>query len=396
MQEHVLPNPSEYKTIPSRIASIDTLRGLIMVIMALDHVREFFHATPFRAEDVTQTNVALFASRWVTHLCAPNFVFLSGVSIYLYLHKRGDRKATSVFLATRGIWLVALEILVITFLLQLSYQLILLQVIWVIGWSMIIFSALIWLPRKVIAVLAFLIIAGHNLIADGPTENLWGVVAGLFLHSPFVITNQIGWPFVLVAYTILPWLALMMAGYCMGEWMLLPSDQTYARLWKTGAIMLAAFAILRVINLYGDPAPWSIQPRGFVFTFLSFINVTKYPPSLQFDLLMVGTGLLLLTFFSRVRSRITDWLLVFGQVPFFYYILHLMLISFSAWIWTQVAFGQYVNLGFTDPATWPDGYTPSLARALLVWIAVVIILYYPCRWFANYRRGHKTWWLSYL
>ncbi|MGC3948719.1 MAG: heparan-alpha-glucosaminide N-acetyltransferase domain-containing protein [Chryseolinea sp.] len=382
--------------VSTRVASIDVLRGLIMVIMALDHVREFFGATAFRAEDVTQTSVALFASRWITHLCAPNFVFLSGVSIYLYQQKKGNMRDTTIFLITRGLWLIMVEIVVVTFFLELSYQLILLQVIWVIGWSMILFSLIIRLPRKVIAALAFLIIAGHNLVTNSATDNALGVVVGIFIHSPFVIMNGAGVPVVLVAYTILPWLGVMMAGYCIGEWMTLPASEAFPRLWKTGAFMLTSFVVLRTINLYGDPAPWATQPRGWVFSFLSFINVTKYPPSLQFDLLMVGIGILLLAVFTRIQRKTTEWLRVFGQVPFFYYVLHLALISLGALAWTTISFGRYVNFGFSNPAEWPKEYQPDLLRVIFVWFLVVFILYFPCRWFADYRKGHQSKWLSYL
>jgi uncharacterized membrane protein len=284
---------------------------------------------------------------------------------------------------------------VITFLLQLSYNLILLQVIWVIGWSMVLFSAAIRLPRKVTGVLAFLIIAGHNMIPDSATTDPPGVLAGLFLHSPFLIQVP-GIPPVLVAYTILPWFGIMLAGYFIGPWLQLPSDKAAGRFLRTGAAMIAVFVVIRFINSYGDPAPWSAQPRGFTYSLLSFVNVTKYPPSLQFTLLMIGIGLLLLALFTRVRGRITDWLHVFGQVPFFYYILHLVLISACAYVWTTVAFGRYVNVGFTPASDWPAAYEPSLLRVVAVWLFVVIVLYFPCRWFANYRRGHKSRWLSYV
>ncbi|MEJ1237789.1 heparan-alpha-glucosaminide N-acetyltransferase domain-containing protein [Chryseolinea sp. T2] len=382
--------------LSTRVASIDVLRGLIMVIMALDHVREFFGATPFRPEDVTQTSVALFSSRWITHLCAPNFVFLAGISIYLYQKKKDNIRETSIFLLTRGLWLIVIELVVVTFLLQLSYQLILLQVIWVIGWSMILFSLIIRLPRKVIAALAFLIIAGHNLVPNSATDNALGVLAGIFIHSPFVIMNGAGVPVVLVAYTILPWFGVMMTGYCVGEWLGLPSGEAFPKLWKTGTIMLFAFVVLRIINLYGDPAPWAVQPRGWVFSVLSFINVSKYPPSLQFVLLMVGIGMLLLAAFTIFQGKVTEWLKVFGQVPFFYYILHLALIAAGTFAWTTISFGRYANLGFSNPADWPKEYEPSLLRVVVVWLIVVVILYFPCRWFANYRKESQSKWLSYL
>lgn len=380
----------------SRIASIDVLRGLIMVIMALDHVREYFGATPFRAEDIAQTTVPYFFARWITHLCAPNFVFLSGLSIWLYSQKKANPGDTSVFLLTRGMWLIAVEVLVITFLLSLSYQLIVLQVIWVIGWSMVFFAVLIRLPRTVIGVLAVLIIAGHGLIPDSATTTTQGVLAGIMIHTPFVIINSSGVPFVLVAYTILPWMGIMMAGYYVGGWFTGDVKNVPRRLQITGFVMLGAFILLRSFNLYGDPVPWAVQDRAWVYSALSFINVSKYPPSFQFFLLMVGIGMLGLSLFSRIRSGLTDKLRTYGEVPFFYYVLHFTLISVGAFLWTKMAFGDYVNLAFANPAQWPPEYSPNLLRVVLVWFLVVVVLYFPCRWFANYRRGHKTWWLSYL
>jgi len=216
------------------------------------------------------------------------------------------------------------------------------------------------------------------------------------MHSPFLIMNAAGAPVVLVAYTILPWMAVMMLGYYVGAWFELPVDQLLRRLLRTGLCMLAAFVILRFVNIYGDPSPWSVQERGWIYTVLSFLNVSKYPPSLQFVLLMVGLGVLGLALFTKSAGRIARWLQVFGQVPFFYYLLHLALISLSAWIWTTLTYGKYVNLAFSDQSQWPAGYHPSLPRVYLVWMLVVVILYFPCRWFAPYRKVHKTRWLSYL
>jgi uncharacterized membrane protein len=258
------------------------------------------------------------------------------------------------------------------------------------------FAAIIWLPKKVIAALAVILLAGHNLVPDGSTSNAAGVIAGIFLHSPFVIMNSSGVPVVLVAYTILPWLGVMMAGYCVGAWMLLPADRAFAKFWKTGIVLLVIFIVLRLINVYGDPSPRSAQPRGWMYTVLSFINVTKYPPSLQFNLLMVGIGMLLLAVFTKHQGRLTERLQIIGQVPFFYFILHLALISLAALIWTSVSFGRYVNLGFTNPSDWPKEYEPNLLRVVIIWVIVVIVLYYPCRWFANYRKVNRSKWLSYL
>lgn len=365
-----------------------------MVIMALDHVRQFYSATPFRPDDLTTTSLGWFASRWITDLCAPNFVFLSGMSIFLVLRRR-SRESMSAFLLTRGLWLVFLEVFVITFLLQLSYQLVILQVIWVIGWSMMFMAAILWLPRNVIGILAVAILSLHNLVPQASTDSAAGILGGLFLHTPFIIQIP-GIPPILVAYTIVPYLALMMAGYYAGAWLTDSPDTVYQRLWKTGSIMIVVFVVIRFVNVYGDPSPWAVQERGWLYTVLSFINVSKYPPSLLFDLSMVGIGMLMLALFTRFQNAFTRWLRVYGEVPFFYYILHLLFIAVSLYGWSVVVFGRFVNFGFAPQETWPAAYAPNYLRMLTVWILLVAVLYYPCRWFGNYKRTHKSRWLSYF
>lgn len=377
-----------------RIPSIDILRGLIMVVMALDHVRDFFNSTPFRPEDLTQTSVPLFFTRWITHFCAPTFIFLSGVSIFLFQQRKVTRHEVSLFLLTRGLWLVVLEIVVISFFLQFGHQLIILTVFWVIGWSMVFMAALIWLPRWLLITLAIVIIGGHDAVPNIATVTAQNAIVAVLHNAPFLL--QIGKQPVLVAYTILPWAGVMLAGYLIGSWFLYEPAQRDKLLITAGIASLALFVVLRSINLYGDPASWDVQPRGVVYTAFSFINVSKYPPSLQFICLTVGVGLLLLYVFNYWTNRVTSFLQVYGRVPFFYYLLHLPLINISALLWTYLAFGKAINLSLTRPDQYPVAYHPSLLRAYLAWVLVVAALYFPCRWFSRYRREKGYWWLSYM
>jgi uncharacterized membrane protein len=379
-----------------RVQAIDVVRGLVMVIMALDHIREFWSPTRVRPEDVTQASVLLFFTRWVTHFCAPTFVFLSGCSIYLLEQKLGSRKRLSGFLLTRGLWLVVMEIVVINFILQWgAFNLILLQVIWAIGWGMVLLAGLVWLPRGVLAALAFVIIAGHNLLPNIQPVTVDNAIWALLHNSPFLLPLP-GLPPLLVPYSRGPWLGLMLAGYVVGPWFRLPLPERNRRLRLAGTALLVLFVALRATNWYGDPQPWSVQPRGLTYTLLSFINITKYPPSLLFICLTQGVALWLLSGAETATGRLSRWLRTFGQVPFFYYLLHLLLISGAAWVWSYLAFGHPFNFSFAEPKDWPAGYQPSLARAYTVWAGVILALYWPCRWYMGYKQRHSYWWLSYL
>ena len=365
-----------------------------MVVMALDHIREFWDPTPVRPEDVAHASGALFLTRWVTHFCAPTFVFLAGTSIFLYQQKQASRGAVSRFLLVRGLWLVVLEVFVVSFLLLWGYQLILLQVIWVLGWGMVIMAGLVWLPRWLVASLALAVIAGHNLLPAGGPITPATAGAALLYHSPVVLPLV---PPVLAAYTVLPWAAVMAAGYCVGPWFGAPLAQRTRWLRRAGLAALGLFTALRATNWYGDPAPWASQPRGLVYSVLSFLNVTKYPPSLLFLSLTLGVALLLLAQAEGLAGRLGRWLATYGRVPLFYYLLHFCLISGGAYVWTALAFGQPINLSFVPPGgSLPAAYHPSLLRAYLVWVAVVGLLYWPCRWYQAYKQQRAHWWLAYL
>lgn len=363
-----------------------------MIIMALDHVREFFSYTSYRPTDVTQASVMLFFTRWVTHLCAPTFVFLSGISIYLYCKKTGSLQKTSVFLLTRGLWLIVVEILVISFILTQGYQLTLLEVIWAIGCSMMLLAGLIWLPRRMQIILALAMIAGHDALPPVGEISANNMLPAFLHNSPFFISN----PPVLVAYTIVPWVGVMLLGYVMGSWFNFSPQTRDKLLSRAGVLALIVFVVLRFVNIYGDPSPWSIQERGSIYSFLSFLNVSKSPPSLLFLSVTLGIACLLLVLLNNISSGIKRVIITYGRVPFFFFIVHLALISFTSYVWTYLSFGKGVNLSFEKAKDWPAAYEPNLVRTYLVWWLLIILLYLPCKWYGNYKAERKAWWVSYL
>lgn len=376
----------------NRLQSIDILRGLVMIIMALDHVREFFSYTAYRPTDVTQASVFLFFTRWVTHLCAPTFVFLSGISIFLYFKKVGSLKKTSVFLITRGLWLIATEILVISFILTQGYQLTLLEVIWTIGCSMILLAALIWLPRWVQIVLSLAMIVGHNALPPVGKVSPDNMLLALLHNSPFFISNLQ----ILVAYTIVPWVGVMLLGYVIGSWFTYTPQTRDNLLLRAGVLALVFFIVLRFLNIYGDPSPWGIQERGSIYTFLSFMNVSKSPPSLLFLCVTLGIACILLVHVNRISAGVRQVFITYGRVPFFFFIIHLAVISFTSYLWTYFRFGKGVNLSFMSAEDWPAEYNPSLWRTYFVWLLLIIALYFPCLWYGHYKSKSKALWVSYL
>lgn len=382
----------EIDSAKDRVKSIDMMRGLVMIIMALDHTREFWGTTSFSPEDLSQTSPALFLTRWITHLCAPTFVFLSGAGIYFYQQHKGSRERTSVFTLSRGLWLMIVEIVVMTFIVTHNFNFILLGVFWMIGCCMVLMAGLIWLPRKLLIMISVLFIAGHNLLPTLNPSTPFEYGIGIFHNTPFFIPK----PPVLVTYTIIPWIGVMLAGYLVGAWFGYPPEKRNMLLRRSGFILFGLFLILRLINVYGDPSPYSIQDRGWIFTLLSFLNVTKYPPSLQFLSLTIGIGMLLISFLPNNRTRFSEVLMTYGRVPFFFFIMHFALISLASYLWTWVEFGTGFNLAFSTPDTRPSTYEPNFARVYIVWLLVILVTYFPCKWFGQYKKENRQWWLSYL
>ncbi len=385
-----------------RIKSIDMLRGLVMVIMALDHVRDYFHfdAFFFDPSDLTKTNVALFFTRFVTHFCAPVFVFLAGTSAF-FVGTRRDKKSLSIWLLKRGVWLVIAELTIIklAWMFKLDYTSILLQVIWVLGISMIFLAGFIHLPRKLVIGLCLIGVFGHNLLdginpADPFLSGIWA-----FLHAFNVI--DMGSFSVFVGYPMIPWIFVMPLGYYFGE-LYHPNFDPKVRVKRLLQLGLGAtilFFVLRSINLYGDLVPWS-QQDSFAFTVLSFFNVTKYPPSLQFLLITLGPTILFLAFAEKWNNRFTEKLVVIGRVPMFFYIVHIYVIHFLA-----VIASLLMGFSFSDMVIdlWitlqPElqGYGFSLWVVYIIWIVLTVALYPICSWYNNYKTNHREkWWLSYL
>jgi uncharacterized membrane protein len=401
-----------------RINSIDLLRGIVMVVMMLDHTRDFVHSATFQFDptDLTQTNVALFLTRWITHYCAPIFVFLAGTGPYLQFARGKSKKDLSRFLITRGLWLIVLEFTLVrlgaTF--SVDYRFLgMMQVIWVIGVSMIVLAALIHLPLRVIAGFGVAMIALHNLLDRfhvqgwrGPGTAVPSYSAKLFiiLHQPFEPFPIVGWPspVVFVLYPLIPWIGVMAAGYAFGVIYQWDTARRRRLLLRLGSATTVLFIVVRAINLYGDPSPWSRQ-SSILFTVLSFLNTTKYPPSLLFLLMTLGPAMLALALFelrgsTPTTGRLRNFFVTFGRVPLFFYLLqwptaHLIAVIVHAaagkpWRWM---FGSLVGV---EPP--PPGVGFNLAVVYACWLVGVLLLYPLCKWFAGVKARRRDWWLSYL
>jgi uncharacterized membrane protein len=387
-----------------RINSIDILRGLVMVIMALDHVRDYFHLGAVISDptDLETTTPILFMTRFVTHFCAPVFIFLTGTSASLYGQNR-TKKELSKFLFTRGLWLIFVEIVIMNFLwwFDPSYSFINLQVIWAIGLCMIFLAAIIYLPFKIIILLSLLIVFGHNMLDHIIFEgNSFGSILWYVFHQTkfLPLPNQHMLAFY---YPVLPWIAVMSLGYCFGFLYRKDFEQVKRKryLLVLGISSIFLFLLIRFLNIYGDMVTWSTQ-KDFVFTVLSFINVSKYPPSLLYLLITIGPTFLVLYYLEDVQSKVTNFLLVFGRVPFFYYVLHVFFIH-SAALLTLIILGKDWKLMIFGPASFTTNkmadYGYSLGIVYLVWILIVALLYPLCKKYMKYELNNpQKWWLSYL
>lgn len=395
--------PELSKTNSSRIESIDLLRGAVMIIMAIDHVRDYFHADAFlyNPTDVSKTGVILYFTRWITHFCAPVFVFLAGTSAFLVGQRKGKAEL-SAFLFKRGLWLIVLEFTIINFswFFNIHFSFIALTVIWALAMGMIILSAANWLPFKVIIFIGLVLVAGHNLF-DGlhlPNDSSIIEIYSVLLR-PYVF--QLGRFTVFTGYPILPWAGIMLLGYCFGTLYRRSVETRYRKkvLTQLGIGAIAAFIIVRFFNGYGDPAPWEVQSNGF-YTFLSFINVTKYPPSLLYILVTLGPSFLFLAWAEKANGRFSQYIVSLGRVPMFFYIIHIFVIHLIALVAALATGFTISDMTFT---TWITdsknlkGYGFSLVVVYIVWIAVVLGLYPLCLWYERYKTTHKEkWWLSYL
>jgi len=375
-----------------RLQGVDLLRGLVIVIMALDHVRDFWSPTAFRPEDLAQASPELFLTRWITHYCAPTFVFLAGLSAWLYRESAqlSDR-ALGRFLLVRGAWLVLLEIAVVNPSWDAApFSFFFLQVIWAIGVAMMVLGALVQGPRWLPLAAGVAIVALHNLLDPLVPEQFGAFANGWrLLHEGGFLSPRFGG--VVAVYPVLPWIGVMALGFGLAPWLVGPRRDA-RRIVLAGLAMVALFLLLRLTNLYGDAQAWAANPRGPLFTALEVLNTTKYPPSLQFLLMTLGPALVALVAFERWRGPVARFFMVFGRVPMFFYLVHVPVIMLSAVTWAMLEYGQPVNF-FAGPEGVPAAYAPSLPRAYLAWVVTVLALYPLCRWFGDYKRAHpeKTW-----
>lgn len=392
-------------TNSKRIQSIDILRGIVMIIMALDHTRDFFHNDALIHDplDLTTTTPILFFTRWITHFCAPIFVFLSGISAALS-SRRKTKKEASGFLIRRGIWLIMVEMVIVTLGLTFNpfYNVILLQVIWAIGWGMILLGIFMrFTSHTIILLTGFVLVFGNNLLdyTNIPVKGLTTDLVNIFFTAKFFIIPISPQHAIIFLYAILPWAGIMMLGYSVSGWFInYTSEERKKVLGIAGLCVIVFFVLLRLINHYGNPTPFSHQ-KNIIYTILSFINVEKYPPSLQYTCMTIGPALLLLSFFEYTKNFFTSFVKVYGQVPFFYYVLHFYILH-TLLVITFYFSGYRSNDIFpkSNPFLFrPDNSGFNLGLIYVIWISVVLLLYIPCLWYSRYKKSNKQkWWIHYL
>src|SRR4051812_41180930 len=381
----------------ARIESVDVVRGVIMIIMALDHTRDFFGIPGQNPTDLANASAALFFTRWITHFCAPVFFLLTGTGAYLALRRRSPQEL-SRFLFTRGLWLILLEIVVVrcfAYQFNFDYRVTMLLVLWALGWAMITLSALVRLPPFVPTVFGVVLIAGHNLFDSVRSANpIWAI-----LHGPGFVLNS-PQHVVFAAYPLIPWIGVTAVGYGLGQVYGWDADRRRAFLLRLGIALSLAFIVIRAINIYGDASRWSPQ-KNALFTALSFLNTTKYPPSLLFLLMTLGPAMIFLWAVDRGTSRLLRPALIIGKVPMFYYVLHFALIHVIAVVVCYATYGtahwmfESPDLGHY-PFSAPPGWGYSLPIVYSVWAIVVVSMYPLCRWFAGVKQRRTDPWLSYL
>jgi uncharacterized membrane protein len=384
-----------------RISSVDLLRGLVMVIMAIDHTRDFVNAEAmaFRPEDLTQTTPLIFMTRWITHFCAPVFIFTAGMGAWFRLERDQSPAALSRFLWTRGLWLLVLEVTVVrfAFFFNVTSSPIFLLVFWSIGMSMIALGVMARLPFWATFAISAAMVVLHNLLdgvrVSGSLAWLWRII---HQQGPLVLD-----PLVVVGYPLVPWIGVIGLGFCAGRLYRLPEEERRRVLLWLGLGLTLAFVVLRTWNVYGDPRHWQPQPQP-VFSVLSFLNTTKYPVSLQFLLMTIGPALVFLSLFDRARPGARNPLIVFGRTPLFYFVVHMVVIHLAAIALTWVRYGAAPFLWTVPPTlgtprnVFPPDYGWSLGVTYLTTAAVVAVMYVLRLWFMRLKSRRQSWWVSYL
>lgn len=379
-----------------RHAAIDRTRGVAMVLMALDHVRDMVGRPYPGGFDFATAGPALFVTRWVTHFCAPTFVFLAGVGASLMTTSGRPRAEVSRFLLGRGAWLLIAELTIINgaWNLNLGPRFVpVLQVIWAIGWSMIVLGGLVWLPRAAIGAIGGTMVLAHNLLDGRQPAPITASPVWLVLHGQGSLTIG-GTPVAFVGYPLVPWIGVMAAGYAAGSVFGHPHPGRPAWLVRSGVLGIVMFLALRAGGFYGEPNPWQVHDT-ITATVIDFLDTTKYPPSLQFLLMTLGPALLLLGVLGRAHGHLVDALGVVGRVPFFFYVAHLYVIHVLA-----LGLGRVQGFPIRDTAVlfvlYPRTFGVGLPGVYAVWVVVLLALYPACRWFAGMKARHTAWWLRYL
>jgi uncharacterized membrane protein len=385
----------------ARIEAIDVVRGLIMVIMALDHSHDFFGNFAANPTDLATTTVGLFFTRWITHICAPTFFLLTGIGAYLTLG-RMSKGALARYLVSRGLWLIFLELAVMRFALQFNfdYHVTIITVLWALGWAMIVLAALIRLPLWAIGAFGAVLVVGHDAL-DGVRAASFGALAPywLLLHQVGIVYDN-GHAMVLVSYVLIPWVGVTALGYVLGSTYGWEAPARRRLLSWLGVGLIVGFILLRFIDAYGDPAPWS-QQKTPLWTLLSFLDTSKYPPSLLYLMMTLGPALLLLRAFDSGTPRLLRPVHIIGRVPLFFYVLHFYLIHLLAVAASGVRYGQVREVFRSPdlahfPFSAPSGWDLGLPFVYAVWVLVLVLLYPLCRWYAGVRQRRHWWWLSYL
>lgn len=395
----------------NRVVSVDVVRGAVMVLMAIDHVRVF---SGIPAGGPT---FGVFFTRWITHFCAPAFVFLAGTSAYLYAKKVADSGGNAAgelsrFLVTRGLWLIVLELTVLHFTWTFNFAHsaeLMAGVIWMLGWCMILMALFVRLPLKVTAAFGILVIVLHNAVGPRLPDlipilksswlGLWKILYLGFFMGPLQFGGE-GGPTLIVLYSLIPWIGVMAAGYAFGQVLTLEKSRRDRLCIMIGLGATALFVLLRAFDIYGDPRPWRGSPAPGFYKVLVFLNTTKYPASPSFLLMTLGPTIALMPLLERARGRLADVISTFGRVPFLFYVLHLPLIHALALLTSLVLHGSvspwlFANHPMGNPPA-PEGYTWGLGTLYLVWLLAVVLLYWPCRRFAELKTQRKDWWLRYL
>lgn len=387
-----------------RLSSIDMLRGLVIVIMALDHARDYLGSSTLDPTNDPNVGLALFMTRWITHICAPVFVFLAGTSAGMMAGRKNPSELGN-FLLKRGVWLILIEMFVIstgwTFApLGIDHDplngrtLIIMQVIWAIGASMVVLAGLQFLGRRACLVIGAAIVLGHNLLDPiWPTGDGWRGPLWVALHS--VMSEDVGPYRFWFLYPVLPWTGVMLLGFGTASIFQSPPAQRDSWLLKAGLALTVAFFAVRALDIYGDPRSWQVQSRGVIATVMSFLNTSKYPPSLQFLLMTLGPAAILCSFADRWRGGVKDALVMFGRVPFAFYVAHVYLIHALS-VMVGMSQGFAASQFITFVSFFPKGYGASLAGVYLGWFVVVAVLYPFCRWVAAVKTRRTDWWLSYV